>query len=71
MLLKVKQHFNLIYFVQVIQTANGQQILLQNVGQSQGNVQINGTDGIQQLQVYLLFYSFEIINYLGEFFSLH
>jgi len=36
---------------QVIQTANGQQILLQNVGQSQGNVQINTTDGLQQLQV--------------------
>eukprot|EP00088_Acartia_fossae_P058609 TRINITY_DN6880_c0_g1_i1.p1 TRINITY_DN6880_c0_g1~~TRINITY_DN6880_c0_g1_i1.p1 ORF type:complete len:267 (-),score=65.76 TRINITY_DN6880_c0_g1_i1:498-1298(-) len=36
---------------QVIQTANGQQIILQGVGQSSGNVQISTADGLQQLQV--------------------
>jgi hypothetical protein len=36
---------------QVIQTASGQQIIVQNVGQAGGAVQIAGGETLQQIQV--------------------
>ena len=37
----------------MIQTANGQQIIVQNVGQGGGSVQLAGGETLQQIQVAL------------------
>ncbi len=42
---------NFTFLLQVIQTANGQQIIVQNVGQGGGSVQLAGGETLQQIQV--------------------